>query len=272
MFHYIRTAVLNPKELYIVRNMKGRRFFSYYTFLVLILTFSLLGGLIPLLQQVNEDSREIATHIPEFVIENSSLQTDEESFVYQTNTILFFFDPDAKIAIDTIDQNTARLSASIAIGLLEHELYLNFDGIGRSLSYNQLDGVNQNFLRSLFEEFSSFSFLTLLMLFAASYIGVFLQTIMEMILLFLFANIISILLQSKLRFAQSARIAMVASTLPILLLGITSIAQFNNPYHYEMRIVFSLILFGLSVTEMKNRRQQELQQRKKEMEEKKKDN
>lgn len=270
MLRYIKTAIFTPKEIYIARNMKGLRFFFYYAFLVLIIAFSVLGQIAPLLQQLSEDSQEIAEALPDFVVENNRLTTEEDSFIYQTTTTLFFFDSDAEITSETIDRNMDRLSASLAIGLLEQELYLNIDGVGRPLSYNQLDGMNQDFLRLLFEELSRFSFLTIVLTFAIIYIGLFFQTFMEMIILFLFANIVSILMRSRLRFTQSARMALVASTMPILLISLTNIFQFSNPYQYEMRVLFSLVLFVLSTLEMKKRRRQELEQKKKEIEKQRK--
>lgn len=273
MLQYLKVALFEPKESYIARNMKGSHFVFYYALLVLFLSISLIGTLFPIFQAVNQDGQEIAEVIPEFSVQNGELLTDEESFVYQTDTILFFFDSNGSITSETVHRNIERLPAVIGIGMLQNELYLTIDGQSQSLSYNQFGrtgAINQQTLRALFGEIGVLTPFMIGVVLVALYIGTFFNSLIEMLILALFANIISTLMQSRLRFIQNARVVLVASTLPTLLLAFTSIAQLSNPYQFEMRTVFSLVLFGLSISEMKRRQREELLRKKKEDQERRK--
>jgi hypothetical protein len=264
---YIKTALFEPKNSYIAKNMKGKHLFLYYAFLVLLLTFSFVGEIAPLFQSLQSDGQEVAQAIPEFQIEEGRLQSEEESFVYQTNSLLFFFDTEGNIEPESVNQNVRRLPASIAIGLLEEELVFNFDGVSRSFSYGQMERIaplSPQTLRTILSELGVFSPIMMFILFISIYIAVFINAAMEFLILALFANIIATLLRSTLRFFATTRIVLLSSTLPILAFTVANIIQLHTPYQYELRMIFSLFLFGLTINEMKKKQRDELEKRKQE--------
>ncbi|MBO6326305.1 DUF1189 domain-containing protein [Enterococcus gallinarum] len=92
-------------------------------------------------QDFQRDSQKIAQKIPNFTIENGQLATSgqAEGFIYQTNSIIFTFDPEGKRnAIDIASDATASV---LSIGLLKDEIVISFPGTGFSSSFldtNQL--------------------------------------------------------------------------------------------------------------------------------------
>lgn len=254
MISYIKIALTNPKDSYKAQNMKGKNIFFYYAFLILILTLSTLGEQLPLFRSLEEDGPEVAESIPDFTIEDEHLQSDHSSYVYQTESMLFFFDPNGEIETESISQNVNRLPASIGIGLLEEEMIINFEGVSRPIGYNHLQRLTPltpEVLRSILSDLNLFSPIMLGTLFISLYIAMFLTAFMDYFILALFANVLAALLRSSFRFAQTVKVILLATTLPTVLLAVANILQWDTPYQYEMRIGFSLILFALSIIEMK---------------------
>jgi hypothetical protein len=96
---------------------------------------------IPITIQVNaifhdfqQDSQKIAQKIPDFTLENGQLNTadDSEGFIYQTNSIIFTFDPEGKRnATDIASDATASV---LSVGLLKNEIVISFPGTGLTTS------------------------------------------------------------------------------------------------------------------------------------------
>lgn len=236
--------------------MKMKTGVLYYLFLILILTLSTFGASFSLLRNLENDSSEIAEHIPEFSIEDGSMTSENESFTYQTDSMLFFFDPHHNIGAEELDTNVDRLPASIGVGLFEEEIMVNFDGIARSIPYDQFNQtirLTPDRLRRLLTDFGFFSPVMMVAIFVSLYIATFLTSLLDFLILALFANILATLLRSGLRFSQVFKVSLLSATIPSIVLGITNILQWHSPYYYEMRVTFSLILFALSIFEMKRK-------------------
>lgn len=263
--HYIKLACTNPKKIYQARNMKKRSLFFYYAFLILLLTLSVFGELLPIFHSLESDGQIIAEEIPSFNIEENQLHSEEDSFVYQTESVLFFFDPDQEIDEETIEENIQRLPATLGIGLLNDRFVLNFDGVSQDLSYTQLTRFTEftpKTFRLILSDLGLFSPIVLIAIFVSLYIATFITAFMDILLLTLFANILAGLMRSSLRFFQTVRMTVLAATLPILLLSLVSILQFSPAYPYELRMIFTLILFGLSIIEMKKEQKEQLEKKK----------
>ena len=101
MFHYIKTVLTNPKEIYTGRNMKNTHYFSLLFILTLILTLFSIVEFLPFANKMNEDFNEIKSSIPAFELVDNELESDSESYVYQTDSLFLYFDPDNKIETDT---------------------------------------------------------------------------------------------------------------------------------------------------------------------------
>ena len=67
-------------------------------FLSAILALPITKQVFSVLQEVQQDGQKIAEKLPDFSIENGTLQTKakESGFIYQTDSIIFTFDPDGK--------------------------------------------------------------------------------------------------------------------------------------------------------------------------------
>ncbi|MCH0434397.1 DUF1189 family protein, partial [Enterococcus faecium] len=83
----------------------------------------------------------IATRIPDFTIQNGQLQTEEkEGFIYQTNSIIFTFDPEGKRTEQDI--STDLMGNFVSVGMLKNKLIIALPNTGTTsalLNNNQLE-------------------------------------------------------------------------------------------------------------------------------------
>lgn len=251
---YIKTALFNPKNIYQAKNMDKGQSIGYFIFIVLIIFISLLGIIFPVFTQLSDDSQEIADQIPEFTVENGQLETSEDSYIHLTDSFTFFFDPSDEISQRTIEQNLSLQSSPIALGILTDEIYFNFNGNEQSISYDQFGNFDDNSIRELFNQFSSFSIVSILIVLAILFLLTSFVFLWEFIPIVIFAYMIALFSRNRIRFFDSAKMVAVAITLPTLLFSIINLFGIVIPFQYELRFIFTLILFGVTLHEMKQQK------------------
>ena len=241
MLEYIKTGFLNPKESIKARKMTRKQMFGYFALLTLLITLSMTTIITSLMTNLRDDGQEIAEGIPAFEVENSEFVTDnEESYIHQTNTFLFFFDPNGEIALEEVESNVERLSVPVGIALLEDGFYLNVTGRTLPLPYDQLDGFNQDNLIRLFQQIGNFSPLVLLFVFIVAYIASAFSLAYEWLIVALFANIIATLLRIRSPFRKNARVALVSLSIPTLVISAIEAFGFYVPLAFELKLAFAI--------------------------------
>ena len=255
MIYYIKQALTNPKEIYVGRNMKNSHFLSIILLLATTLTFISFFDFFPILRTMSEDITEVKQAIPDFTLENNQLESSSESFIYQTDTMLFYFDPDEKISNNTIIRNTKSVSVPVSVGLLKDELVLDVVSQNFSLEYARLANFTTDELKDLIENFGQISPPLLIFLFLFLIIYNLIMYIVQFFPIVLFSNIISVYRRTGLRFSQTTKIALLATILPILGIYIVNTLLFNVYYQLEILIVSSVFLYYLSMSEVKTRMQ-----------------
>lgn len=255
MIYYIKQAITNPKEIYVGRNMKNSHFLSILFLLATTLTFLSFFEFYPILKGMQEDITEVKQAIPDFTLQNKQLESYSESFVYQTDTLLFYFDPEDKINTETIVRNMNSGSIPVSVGLLKDELVLDVLNQNFSMAYDSITNFTTDDLLEMIESFGEFSPLFLLFLFVFLIVYNLMMYIIQFFPIVLFSNIISVYRRTGLRFLQTAKVALLATILPSLGLYIVNAFFFNVYYHLEILIVSSVFIYYLSMTEMKTRMQ-----------------
>ena len=79
----------------------------------------------------------------------------------------------------------------------------------------------------------------------------------QLIPITLFANLISVFRRTRLTFFQNAKISLLASMGPFILMAILNAFQLQIHYQFEIILAASILLFYISITEMKNRIQKQ---------------
>lgn len=253
MFHYIKTVFTNPKEIYTGRNMKNTHYFSLLFILTLILTLFSIVEFLPFANKMNEDFNEIKSSIPAFELVDNELESDSESYVYQTDSLFLYFDPDNKIETDTIDRNMNPLPVPLSVGIMNEQLHVNVVGQSLSLNYNDIDNFTTADLEAIIASIGEFSTPMVMMFIILLTLFMFLSFLMQYIPIILFTNVISVYRRTGLRFFQSAKITLLATIGPILLLSVINTFVFPIRFQFELLLVASIALYYMSITEMKKR-------------------
>jgi hypothetical protein len=253
MLTYIKTAFTKPKEIYIGRNMKNRYFFSLLLLLSLTLTFLSIFEFIPIARNIGNDVNEIRDSIPEFELIDNNLESATESYIYQTDSMIFYFDPDDNISTDTIDSNADTTSAPVSLGILDDQLYLNLMSQSYSLEYADLNNFTTADLQGLINSFGNVSNSYIVFFIVFLFIFNLILFITQFFPIALFANIISIYRQTTLRFFQSAKMALLAIMSPTVIVYAINAFLFPVRFQFEIILVASLVLYYMSISEMKKR-------------------
>lgn len=253
MIPYIKTAFTNPKEIYIGRNMKWKHFFSIALLATGLLTFISLFQYIPMLNTISDDFNDIKESIPAFKLENNEITSANESYIYQTDSMMFYFDPDNKMDIDTIDRNANRTKAPVSTALLKDGLYMNFIGRSYYLSYSDVDNLTTNDLQILVSSFGNLSNMTIAIFILVVFIMQFFLFIYELIPLTLMASIITAFSRLRLTLFQHCKIVLLAVIPTTLLVNFIHAVIFPLNFHFEIILVMSLLTYYISISDMKKK-------------------
>lgn len=252
MLEYIKTGFLHPKESIKARKMTRKQLLGYFALLALIITLSLTTVITSLMTNLREDGREISEGIPSFEIVNNQIVADnEDSYVHQTNTFLFFFDPNGEISLEEVESNVERLSVPIGIALLEEGFYLNVAGRTLPLTYDQMDGFNQDNLSNLLQQIGTFSPLVLLFIFMVAYLASAFSLAYEWLIVALFANIVATLVRVRSPFRKNARVALVCLSIPTLVISVVEAFGYFVPLAFELKLGFAIYFIYSSFKTLK---------------------
>ncbi|MFL2070973.1 DUF1189 domain-containing protein [Marinilactibacillus psychrotolerans] len=256
MIYYLKQAFIRPKDIYKAKGMKKRHLAAIVALLVFVVTLLNMIQILPTVNSIESDGKEIANDLPEFSVTDGKLQAEgAESYIHQTNTFLFFFDPENETNSNEIDDNLDRLKVPIGIGLFEKELYLNLSGFEMETPYSQIEDFNNETIQTIFNEIGNFSIISYLISFGILYIGLGLFTLFDLLFIVLFGNLFSRILRSNLRFRENMRIAILSALLPTLLVELASVFNVLSLYTFELKIILSLFFLYLTIKEMKKNTQ-----------------
>lgn len=253
MINYIKKVFTKPKEIYIARNMKSSHYFLIILLTSLALTILSIFEVLPVANQFSDDYGEIKESVPPFELVDGKLESSQESYVYQTNSVLFYFDSENKITTETIDQNARLHSAPISIGMLKDKIYFNITGTNYSFVYSNFSNLTGEDLVNLFNSIGDFSLgMYFLLIISLIILNLFLF-ITQLIPITLFANLISVYRKTSLNFFQNAKITLLASIIPFLSMYVVNAFPINITNQFEIILITSLVIFYMSISEMKNR-------------------
>lgn len=232
--------------------MKKGHITGIIALLILFITLINMIRLFPIINAVQSDGQEIASELPEFSVSDGQLQAENaDSYIHQTSTFLFFFDPNDQTDSVEIDENLERLNVPIGIGVFSENLYLNLSGLTMETPYTQLGNFDDEIVQEIFNGAGDLSLVSYLISFVVLYIGLGIFEIFDLIFILLFSNLFSRLLRSRLLFTENLKIAVLAALLPTAAVETASLLNLLPTYTFELKIGLSLFLFYLTVKEMK---------------------
>lgn len=252
MIDYIKRLFKKPTEIYTARNMKNTHYFLFILSMGLLLTVSSLFTIKPEFDAIFNDYNEVLSFMPDFELVDGQLESTEDSYIYETDNIIFYFDPQNKVSTELIDKNMKLQIAPISLGLMDQELYINILNMNQTYKYSSLnlttDGLKGIIsLNNLYKPL--FYGVTLLVI---MFFNLFLYST-QLLSISIFANLISVIGRTGLKFFQNAKIALIASMIPFSVFAVINALQISVSYQYELISVSSLVLFYLSINQFKER-------------------
>ncbi|MGM0239213.1 DUF1189 domain-containing protein [Enterococcus sp. AZ103] len=170
-------------------DLKGAKDTPFWKAIIYLLVLSVLLAIpsvfqaIDVLKEIKADSLKIVERIPDFTISDGEIKTadnDADGFIYQTNSIIFTFDPDGSRSEKDVKNDL--VGNYFSIGLLKKEAILalpDYGGISTSVlgdnvlkfSYNQqpFKGLTSQKLKSAIQNVNLPGWLPILMLVAGIY-------------------------------------------------------------------------------------------------------
>lgn len=223
----------------------------YIIFLSVILTLPIAKQVFSIFYDFEQDSQKIAKQLPNFTIKNNELMTNKKNsgFIYQTNSLIFTFDPDGKRKLDDINDDligntleVAFLPNRFVVSTPKNDFLDSLFGKHQWLfSYQDvgLNNVTSTKVKNSLNQLTLPFWLKLCIFFISIY-PVFINLILNLLLTVFPAIIYSKLRFYQLSFIDCLKIVSYCSTIPII---ISCILGFINPSFDNSWLIILISLF-----------------------------
>lgn len=255
-FTLFKSSISNIPKLNYGKKMSFWKVILYIFFLSAILAVPITKQVFSIAQEIKKDGQTIAKKLPEFEIKDGKLATapNAEGFIYQTNSIIFTFDPQGKRSVS--DVRSDLIGNAFGVAFLKDQFVIVLNSASATNSFlgsdqfevpysNKLfEGTNRQSLKNFLDE-AGIPWWSKLIVFTISLYPVFLDLIMNLLLIAIGASLYSKMKFYSLRFLDCLKIITYCTTLPIIL---SSIIRFFNPSFDDsfLIILVSLMLFFLA--------------------------
>lgn len=239
-----------PESLNKARKVTTGKIVLYLLFISLILTIPSWVQTTALLNDFMNDGQEVANHIPEFTIENDQLIPGEnaKSFIYQTDSIIFSFDPSGEITPSEVE-NRIR-GNTIGVSLLENGLYLSIPFYPIEFSYNQLNGMNDTMFKEVLSSLQQMNPIVIGITFIILWISSLILAVIYNFVYTVFGNLVATITRKKIRFGDTWKIVLFASTLPTLFFSILNAFSIQPLFQFEVQVAITVYFYYLALKKL----------------------
>lgn len=237
----------DPEQLIKARKVKPGKIFLYFIFISFILSIPSWVQTTTLLTDFMQDGEEVAGNIPEFTVENNQLIPGEnaDSFVYQTDSIIFAFDPSGEVTPDEIDRRIT--GNTIGVSLLEDSLYLSIPFYPIQFSYSQLNGLNDTLFKDVFLSLQQMNPLVLVITFFVLWISSLIVALIYNFIYTVFGNLVAAITRKQIRFGETWKVVLFASTLPTIFFSILNTFNIQPLFQLEIQLGITVYFYYLAL-------------------------
>lgn len=213
-----------PENLWRVTTLTKKKATIIFVLFGMIIGAPYLKASLQTLETIAIDMQIISERIPELVIENGKLVLAdqlEQSVLVKTDTAnLVIYAENAPDSL-TIERAIKRAPLSFLMG--DSQLKVATPATDFDLSYDLLEGLTDVSLKAMMTDFGSLSALTLIPMVIVSLLVGLVDGLLQLVIMALFVNILSLLFRVRLPFAQNFKLVLVASFMPTLIMSILNI-------------------------------------------------
>lgn len=222
-----KNSILHFNRLKYAKNIGFGKIVLYLLLLSLIAAIPITLQVRNTFSEIQSDGEQIAEQIPDFTIEDGNIQTDEqEGFIYQTDFIIFTFDPDGQRTSEDISND--MVGNFLSVGLLQDEAVLSVQSneateavLGDnqfefSYTEDRLQNLSGEALRNELSQSDLPWWTPLVVLLIATYPS-FINLIVTFLIVTIIGNLYSRIRRVKNRFFDNLKIMIASATLPVIM-------------------------------------------------------
>lgn len=247
IFNLMKASFLQPEKLSEARKLSKKKIIMYILILSFITAIPTWIQGNRLIADFKRDGQKIAEQLPSFKIEKGKLITEEktESFIYQTDSIIFTFDPTGEQTPEDVKKNT--IGSTIGLALLRDGFYLSAPGAPGEISYSKMDGLDDTFFKELVLGMERVSILIYIFSFILIWLVSILILVIYNLLYTIFANLVATINRRSLRFSDNWKIVLFASTLPTTFFALLNSFQLTPYLQLEASLVITTYFYYLAI-------------------------
>ncbi|WP_414840147.1 DUF1189 domain-containing protein [Carnobacterium sp. TMP28] len=247
LFNLMKASFLNPEKLSAARSLNKKKIILYLIVLSFITAVPTWIQGNKLIADFKRDGQKIAEQLPSFKIEDDQLVTEEgtKSFIYQTDSIIFTFDPTGEQTPEDVKKNT--IGTTIGLALLKDGLYLSAPGYPGDISYSKMNGLDNTFFADLFLGMERVSSVIFILSFILIWLVNLLIVVIYNLLYTVFANLVSTFSRRSLRFSDNWKIVLFASTLPTVFFAVLNSFQLTPYLQLEATLAITIYFYYLAI-------------------------
>lgn len=228
-----------PHTIASFKRQKIGRAILYVFLLMLITSLPLIILTVSNFNSLYYDVDEQLRGFPDFTIENGVLQSDEGTFITETDDgATIIFDPDGEYTpadLDEYDEGIAMLQRDAVI--LTNDIHESFSYQQATFNKADLVSLSDTIGGSLVIILTVIAVLIYLVNSAMKFIGV---TVLAAIAMFLKRNV-----YSQLKYSQAWVLSAFAVTLPTTLFALFDMIQFDFPFQFAIYWVIAITMMNL---------------------------
>lgn len=236
-----------PDRLNEARKVTTGKTVLYFLFISFLLTIPSWVQTTALLNDFMNDGQEVANQIPEFTVENDQLipGEDAQSFIYQTDSIIFSFDPSGEITPDEVE-NRIR-GNTIGVSLLENGLYLSIPFYPIEFSYSQLNGINDTMFKEVLSSLQQMNPIVIGITFIVLWASSLILAVIYNFVYTVFGNLVAAITRKQIRFSETWKMVLFASTLPTLFFAILNAFTIQPLFQFEIQVGITVYFYYLAL-------------------------
>jgi maltodextrin utilization protein YvdJ len=231
-----KASLFNLSGLVEAKNIKFGKTLLYTIFLCIIVAVPITNSTWNEMSHILADIKTIGEKLPDFEIKDKKLETTHKGFVYQTNSIIFTFDPEDKRSnTDLVDDASGNV---FAVALKKNEMVAVFPETVRDTYSGSDQGVEIKYDANTFGHFTGKTVKNAIekwtrpgWLLALVYLVSFLPALMNVIFAILLMSFVAVLYNAmsriQMKFSETLRIVLFTMTAPVIVGTILSLFMEN---------------------------------------------
>lgn len=251
-FQLFMSTFKAPQKLQEARKKSFWKVLLYLLFLSAIFSLPIVAQVLGILQSFQSDGQKISQKLPDFTIKDGRIDTAETDagFIYQTNSMIFTFDPDGKRSQNDVQSDL--VGTVIGLAFLEDKFIFALPGSGAAsvilgsntfeIPYqdSSLAGFTKQDLEAFIQTDSRQILLIKVIAFLIALYPAFIALLLDLLVATFSANIFSRFRGLSYRFSDNFKIVSYSATVPIIL---TTILMFLRPGFDDTYFVILTTLF-----------------------------